>query len=249
MYNISDPDLQHNNIQQQQRFVNPNTDSYLDSNSDTKQDLQNENENNSDKDINTLSNSMERLSVTEPNLSQTDTNTDKILQPELKKNTNIRFKFNNSDERNTMKLIARAGKATGKYSKAWNSQFVDGSIKSIDFETNDNTNDFETNGNTTNDISEEIYLADTYMTEMEKCQVDAKLIELENWNKQNVYNEENRIGQSYISTRWVITKKEIDEETITKARLCAGGFEETQEFRTDSPCCTRIGISFSNINY
>ena len=70
--------MEHNNIQQQQRFVNQNTDTYLDSDSDTEQDLKNENENNSDKDMNTLSNSMERLSVTEPNLSQIDTNTDKI---------------------------------------------------------------------------------------------------------------------------------------------------------------------------
>ena len=232
MYNISDPDMQHNNIQQQQWFVNPNTDTYLDSESDTEQDLQNENENNSDKHMTTLSNLMEQLSVTKPNLSQIDTNTDKISQPELKKNINVRFKFTNSDEWNTAKLISRAGKATGKYSKAWNSQFTDGSIKSIDFERDvsdlKNVKNYpETNDNTTNYISEEIYLADTYMTVMEKCKLDAKLIELENWNKQNVYIEENDIGQSCISIRWVIKKKVIDEETITKARLCARGFEKT----------------------
>ena len=39
------------------------------------------------------------------------------------------------------------------------------------------------------------------MTETEKCKLDAKLIEIENWNKQNVYIEENDIGQSCISTR------------------------------------------------
>ena len=78
LYNISDPDMQHSNIQQLQRFVNPNTDTYLDSDSDTEHDLQNENENNSDKDMNTLSNSMEWLRVTGPNLSQIDTNTNKI---------------------------------------------------------------------------------------------------------------------------------------------------------------------------
>ena len=64
---------------------------------------------------------MERLSITKPNLSQTDTNTNKISRPELKKNINICFKFNNSDKWNTAKLISRTGKATGKYSKAWNS--------------------------------------------------------------------------------------------------------------------------------
>ena len=77
LYNISDPDMQHSNIQQQQRFVNPNTVTYLDSDSDTERDLQNKNENNFDKDMNTLSNSMERLRVTEPNLNEIDTNTNK----------------------------------------------------------------------------------------------------------------------------------------------------------------------------
>ena len=77
---------------------------------------------------------------------------------------------------------------------------------------------------------------------MEKWKLHAKLIGLENWSKQNLYIEENDIGQSCISTRWVVTKKLVDGETITKARLCARGFEETQEFRTDSPCCTTTGI-------
>ena len=79
------------------------------------------------------------------------------------------------------------------------------------------------------------------MTEAEKCKLDAKLIEIENWIKQNVYIEENYIGQSCISTRWVITKKVLDGDK-TKARLYARGFEETQKFRTDSLCCRRIGI-------
>ena len=109
------------------------------------------------------------------------------------------------------KINFKSWKSHREYSKAWNSQFTDGSIKSIDFESRDvselkNVKNYpETNDNTTNDISEEIYLADTYMKEMEKCKIDAKLIELENWNKENVYIEENDTGQSCISTRWVIT--------------------------------------------
>ena len=31
-------------------------------------------------------------------------------------------------------------------------------------------------------------------------------------------------------------------DNITKARLCARGFEELQDFPTDSPCCSRIGV-------
>ena len=50
------------------------------------------------------------------------------------------------------------------------------------------------------------------MTEMKKCNIDSKLLELGNWNKQNVYIEENDISQSCISTRWVITKKVINNK-------------------------------------
>ena len=58
-----------------------------------------------------------------------------------------------------------------------------------------------------------------------------------------VYKEVADIGQECISLRWVL-KDKIDDEgkTICKARLCARGFEEEQDFRTDSPTCSREGI-------
>ena len=37
----------------------------------------------------------------------------------------------------------------------------------------------------------------------------------------------------------------IDNVVSTKARLCARGFEENQDFRTDSPTCSRIRIRFA----
>ena len=42
--------------------------------------------------------------------------------------------------------------------------------------------------------------------------------------------------------RWVISRKVVDGNNITKARLCARGFEELQDFPTDSPCCSQIGV-------
>ena len=42
--------------------------------------------------------------------------------------------------------------------------------------------------------------------------------------------------------RWVISLKVVDGNNITKARLCAREFEELQDFPTDSPCCSRIGV-------
>ena len=48
---------------------------------------------------------------------------------------------------------------------------------------------------------------------------------LTSW-KQNVYEEVDYRDQKLISTRWVLSEKMKDGETITKARLVAGGFEE-----------------------
>ena len=45
-----------------------------------------------------------------------------------------------------------------------------------------------------------------------------------------------------ISVRWLLSRSVKSEENITKARLCARGFEEVKDFPTDSPCCSRIGI-------
>ena len=42
--------------------------------------------------------------------------------------------------------------------------------------------------------------------------------------------------------RWVISKKVVDGGNFTRARLCARGFEELQDFPTDSPCCSQIGV-------
>ena len=45
-----------------------------------------------------------------------------------------------------------------------------------------------------------------------------------------------------MSVRWVLKQKIIDGKLGTKARLCARGFEELQNFRTNSPTCSREGI-------
>ena len=69
--------------------------------------------------------------------------------------------------------------------------------------------------------------------------IHAKLAELEEWKTCNVYTEVENQGQNSISLRWVMKTKVTDDKTHMKARLCARGFEEEQEFRTDSPTCSR----------
>ena len=77
-------------------------------------------------EIDNLSASLEKLSVSnqEPELSKS---------PTLKKNTKVQFQFNGSNQWRTAVLISRSGKATGKYSKEWNSKLDDDSIHPIDF--------------------------------------------------------------------------------------------------------------------
>ena len=49
---------------------------------------------------------------------------------------------------------------------------------------------------------------------------------LNSWKQNDVYEEVDYRDQKLISTRWVLSEKMKDGETITKARLVAGGFEE-----------------------
>ena len=71
---------------------------------------------------------------------------------------------------------------------------------------------------------------------------NAKLKELEQWKSRNVYTEINDDGQECVSLRWVIKSKTIDNKPGIKARLCARGFKEEQNFQTDSPTCSREGL-------
>ena len=57
---------------------------------------------------------------------------------------------------------------------------------------------------------------------------------MDNWKEQNIYLEEEDSGQPCISGKWVTNRKVVDGSCITKARLCARGFEELQDFPNDS---------------
>ena len=63
----------------------------------------------------------------------------------------------------------------------------------------------------------------------------AKENELTNWREQSVYEEVEDMGQSCIITRWVLKTKMVNGQETVKAQPCTGGFQELQDFRTDSP--------------
>ena len=71
------------------------------------------------------------------------------------------------------------------------------------------------------------------------------MIELNQWQNEQVYDEIDDLGQQCIPLRWVMKEKVVNEKKIIKAHLCAKGFEQEQNFRTDSPTCSREGLQLS----
>ena len=88
---------------------------------------------------------------------------------------------------------------------------------------------------------ETVYLCAT--GEFSQDVIDAKSKELDNLKLHDVYEEIDDVGQSYISTKWVITEKYDSGFKKTKARLVARGFEEdSKSLRTDSPTCSKQNL-------
>ena len=68
---------------------------------------------------------------------------------------------------------------------------------------------------------------------------EAKQNEFNKWVKEDVIEEIEDIGQERLSTTWVITSKLKDGIVLTKTRLVARGYEETNKVRSDYPTCCR----------
>ena len=149
----------------------------------------------------------------------------------------IAFRFKDGSQFIQGTVHSRSGKATGKYKDSWNIVMPDGKIKSVDFSTD------VIEWNRCPDSSDcEILRNDTMIAEVDREAKRAIAIELQSWKDKAVYEEVPDEGQSCIALRWVLTPKVIDGRPSTKARLVAKGFQETQDFRTDSPTCSRESI-------
>lgn len=151
----------------------------------------------------------------------------------------VQFKLKDWDEMTSANILWRSGKAKWIYKNAWNSKLSNGSIRSTDY--NKDISSFEPSPTWKNDKVEEVYCSEIYLTEKGEQLAEAKIKELNNWKQQYVIKEED-VMQQYISIRWVISRKVINGRSITKARLCARGFEETQGFPTDLSCSSRISV-------
>ena len=71
---------------------------------------------------------------------------------------------------------------------------------------------------------------------------EAMELEIENWKKNQVFEEVVDVGQETISVKWVMKDKHKDGKVIHKARLVARGFEEFDRKRSDSPTCMKENV-------
>ena len=173
--------------------------------------------------------------------SEDQTVADKMIARLPKKGATIQFRPNGSEMWKTVHVISRAGKASGKYKYFMNVRDnEEGKVSELDFE-----NDVKEWREITNEdhqkMDEVLYSSLEKEREKELVAV-AKKNELDNWKRECVYEEIDFRDQQCISVRWVITNKVIDNQQVTKARLVARGFEETRQFRTDSPTCQRENL-------
>ena len=162
----------------------------------------------------------------------------------------VRYKETKQDEWETTQLTSRAGKSTGAYSKAWNTINEEGIQKYVNFDAVNewqiinnlpNTHIFTTLASIDTEYEEEIEI---YVSESEKNNSkeeinQAKVRELNSWKENKVYEEVEFSNQQCISGRWILKPKIIDGIQSMKARYVLRGFEEDQDFRTDSPTCLR----------
>ena len=149
-----------------------------------------------------------------------------------------------------VKLHSRSGKVgksgNNKWSHSWNVLLTTGELISLDLKR-DVTSWLYIGKDLIPISDQELITTEVYQAEICTEIEEAKAVELEGWKKREVYDEVDDNGQSCISVRWVITPKVIDGKMSTKARLVAKGFQEIQNFRTDSPTCSRESLRLMTI--
>ena len=168
----------------------------------------------------------------------------------LKRGQVIQYSLDGADDVVTAKVLGRAGKSTGKYKNSYNVEYkapenLEGTHAYIDLDRVTNfkliVNNSEDVPATTESITEEIF---------ETKDVDfseAKMVELQSWKTNEVYEEVPYENQKCISVRWVCGMKSCENGySYPKARLVARGFEDNQNLNNESPTCSKD--SFRVIN-
>ena len=81
-------------------------------------------------------------------------------------------------------------------------------------------------------LNEQHTIDDVHLAQNKLDDSRAKEEELNQWKERGVYEE---------TVCWVVRSKLIDSKPSVKARLCARGFEEEQNYRTENSTCSREG--------
>ena len=161
----------------------------------------------------------------------------------LKKNETVQIKLDGQWKNAT---VTQTMKRSGKYPNWYNFQLEDGEALTDDVENleirkieQNRQERPEIEDNDIPDLPAEV-LAVMIPTE-EKDNPDvvkAKMEELDKLKEFKVYEEVTDEGQEYITTTWVLTRKEGD----ARARLTARGFQELGNFPKDSPTLHKFSL-------
>ena len=117
----------------------------------------------------------------------------------------------------------------------WNVQYTNGDVAVLNFDVD-----------VTEWMVSERSTCDTEVmavsTNIDLDLANAKQMKLDAWRSHQVYDEVMNEGQEYMTVRWVVTPKMINGCPSVKASLVAKGYQELQDFRKDSPTCSRENI-------
>ena len=144
------------------------------------------------------------------------------------KGSKIRYKLADSETWEIATVIGRAGKAGGKH-QYWSN------IRKEDSDSSIHMKDLDA----WEYVDEEVLISSSM--EIQEV-VKAKMIELENLKRHEVYEEMPYADQVVIQTTWVISESTKNGITAVKARLVAKGFQENEEIRKDSPTCLKTSL-------
>ena len=134
----------------------------------------------------------------------------------IKKNDVIQFKID--DENKTARVYSCAGKRTGKHKYWWNVEFSDSGEKmSVDTESFSDLKKLEDDPQTQRNENEEslVVTIPYYKHDTPEC-IQAKEIELQNWDKFGVYQEVADEGQKLLNMQCVL----VQMDRGVKACLC-----------------------------
>ena len=185
-------------------------------------------------------------STTNKEVSVVNSNNSTANPGVLRKGDKVFVKMKGENQFRSVSLHSRSGKTGSgkkhslKYKNSWNVQYPNNSIGEINFDKD--VTEWTLLEPFVSDTEVLTFLnADTSITESTQI-INAKFKELDAWRTHKVYDKVPDENQKCVAVRWVVTPKMIDGVHSVKARLVAKGFQESQDFRKDSPTCSRESI-------